>query len=337
MALLVTACGGVTDQEIAAGESGNSARQAPVVVYSDFAEQAVKPVFDAYTAETGVPVQFVIGSDQRLVEKLKTEGQKSSTDLLLISDAGTLMHAAEEDVLRPTYSELLQANIPDSLQDPENMWFALSIAVPAIVYDTRKVNPGELGGYDGLADNKWQGKLCLASSGETANRTLVAMMIAQNGERPTELLVRGWVQNLATSVLPGYGELLRAIESGQCQLGIVTTAHFARLQQENADTPVALFWPSAEDGGVHINISGAAVTRHAHNPQAATALLEWMSGTAGQRLLSSASLEYPVKASVTPHDILNAWGRYDASPIRVAQAGMYRVDAVKLMERARYR
>ena len=337
MSLLITACGDAADQQISAGESGGRARQAPVVVYSDLAEQMVKPVFDAYTAETGLPVQYVVDSDQSLAERLKTEGQKSSADLLLTSDAATLLQAAEKDVLRPTYSALLQANISDYLRDPENTWFALSVAVPAIVYDTREVNPGDLGGYDDLADKKWQGKLCLASSGEAANQTLVAMMIARNGERPAELIVRGWVQNLATSVLPGYRELLRAIEAGQCQLGIATTPHFARLQRENADTPVALFWPPSEVGGVHINISGAAVTRHAHNPKAATELLEWMSGTVGQRLLSDASLEYPANPSVAPHDLLKDRGRYDDSPIRITQAGMYMVDAVRLMERARYR
>lgn len=337
VALLVTACGGATDQESVASEFGGRTTQVPVVVYSDLAESEVKPVFDVYTAETGVPVKYVFDSEQPLVEKLKAEGRNGSADLLLLSDAGTLMHAAEEDVLRPTYSEILQANIPGYLQDPENMWFALSIAAPAIVYDSREVKPGELGGYGGLADRKWHGKLCLASSREAANQTLVAMMIAQNGERPTELLVRGWVQNLVTSVFPGYDELLRAIESGQCQVGIATTPHLARLQQKNSDTPVTLFWPPAEDGGVHINISGAAVTRHAHNPKAAAALLEWMSGTAGQRLLSGAIPGYPVNSSATPHELLDAWVRYDASPIRVAQAGMYRVDAVRLLERARYR
>jgi iron(III) transport system substrate-binding protein len=337
LALLVAACGGGTDHETAASEAASRVSTAPVLVYSTLAEQAVKPVFDAYTAETGVPVQYVIDSDQSLLENLKSDGQNSSADLLLTSDAATLMHAAEQDVLRPTYSELLEANIPDALHDPEKTWFALSVVVPAIVYDTRKVNPADLGGYGGLADEEWQGKLCLATSVEAANQTLVAMMIAQNGERPTELMVRGWVRNLATSVLPDYSELLRAIEAGQCQLGIVTSPYFARLQRENADTPVALFWPPAEEGGVHINMSGAAVTRHAHNPQGATALLEWMSGAAGQRRLSSASFGYPVNASVAPHEFSKAWGRYDASPINMTQAGMHLVDAVKLMERARYR
>ena len=331
--LTLGACGGNQGE----GTAESAADKKPVVVYSARAEQLIKPIFDAYTAKTGVPVNYMTDSEQPLIQKLKAEGATSPADMLLTVDAGNLWYAAEEGVLRPTYSEVLESNIPAHLRDPESQWFAMSVRARTIVYDTRKVDPAELVGYAGLADEKWQGKLCLRTSAKVYNQSLVAMMIAQLGERDTEIAVRGWVNNLATSVFANDTKLIEAIVAGQCQVGIVNTYYFGRLQRENSDIPVAIFWPSSETGGVHVNVSGAGVTRHAKNPEGAKALLEWMSGEAGQRLLGGENLEYPANPVVESNSLVAAWGEFDASPMNVAQAGYFQADAVKLMDRANYR
>lgn len=328
--LLVSGCGDSSEQQLAG-------KPQAVVVYSARAEQLIKPIFDAYTAATGVPVKYITDSEQPLIQKLKAEAETTSADLLLTVDAGNLWYAAAAGVLRPIDSEILQANIPAHLRDPENRWFALSVRARTIVYDTRSVDPAQLSGYAGLADEQWKGKLCLRTSSKVYNRSLVAMLIAQMGEAATELLVSGWVDNLATDVFPNDTKVVQAIAAGQCQVGIVNTYYFGRLQRENADIPVAIFWPSAETGGVHVNISGAGVTRYAKNPAGAQALLEWMSGHAAQRLLGGDNLEYPANASVAPHPLVAAWGDFDASPMNIAQAGVYQAAAVKLMNRVQYR
>lgn len=327
--LLTAGCGD------SAGPDSSGAR--PVVVYSARAEQLIKPIFDAYTAETGIPVRYVTDSEQPLIQKLKAEGESGSADLLLTVDAGNLWYAADQDVLRPTLSDVLEKNIPAHLRDPENFWFAMSVRARTIVYDSRVVDPAELTGYAGLADEKWRGKLCLRTSAKVYNQSLVAALIAQKGERDAELVVRGWVKNLATDVFSNDTKLIEAIEAGQCQVGIVNTYYFGRLQRENPDIPVAIFWPPAGDGGVHVNISGAGVTRHAKNPDGARALLEWMTGERAQRLLGGDNLEYPANPDVPPHPLVAAWGEFAPSPMNVAQAGAYQADAVKLMDRAGYR
>lgn len=332
--LLLTACGKSENEQSGVGAS---APAKPVVVYSARAEHLIKPIFDAYTAETGVRIRYVTDSEQPLIQKLKAERETGSADLLLTVDAGNLWYAAEEGVLRPTYSDVLEANIPVHLRDPENMWFALSVRARTIVYDTRKIDPAELSDYADLANAKWKGKLCLRTSKKIYNQSLVAMMIADMGERQTELIVRGWIDNLATSVFPNDTKLIEAIAAGQCQLGIVNTYYFGRLERENADIPVALFWPSADSGGVHVNVSGAGITRHARNPDGARALLEWMSGESAQRLLGGENLEYPANPAVPPDDLVAAWGDFDASPMNIAKAGEFQSDAVKLMDRAAYR
>lgn len=335
-ALSLAACGRSGPDETEATAPAD-APQRPVVVYSARAEQLIKPIFDAYTAETGVPIQYLTDSEQPLIQKLKAEGDSGQADLLLTVDAGNLWYAAEEGVLRPVRSATLESNIPEHLRDPENQWFALSVRARTIVYDTRAVDPAELTGYAGLADEKWAGKLCLRTSAKVYNQSLVAMLIAMLGERETELIVRGWVDNLATEVFPNDTKLIQAIEAGQCQVGVVNTYYFGRLQRENPDIPVAIFWPSADTGGVHVNVSGAGVTRHAKNPDGAIALLEWMSSDAAQHLLGGDNMEYPANPSVAPHPQVAAWGSFDPMSMNVAQAGFNQADAVKLMDRAGYR
>ncbi len=332
-ALLVAACGDSANENALDGATAPK----PVVVYSARAEQLIKPIFDAYTAATGVPVRYMTDSEQPLIQKLKAEGATTVADILLTVDAGNLWYAAEEGVLRPAYSDVLESNIPAHLRDPENLWFAMSVRARTIVYDTRKIDPSQLTGYADLADEKWKGKLCLRTSAKVYNQSLVAMMIAQMGERETEIVVRGWVDNLATSVFANDTKLIEAIAAGQCQVGIVNTYYFGRLQRENPDIPVAIFWPTAETGGVHVNVSGAGITRHSRNPEGAKALLEWMSGEVGQQLLAGENLEYPANPAVEPSPLVAAWGEFDASPMNVTQAGVFQADAVKLMDRADYR
>ncbi len=314
-----------------------SATPEPVVVYSARAEQLIQPIFDAYTEATGVPIRYTTDSEQPLIQKLLAEGETTPADLLLTVDAGNLWYAAEQGALRPTYSETLEGNIPAHLRDPENMWFGLSVRARTIVYSTERVDPALLEGYAGLADEAWKGRLCLRTSEKVYNQSLVAMLIADLGEEQTERIVRGWVDNLATDVFSNDTRLIEAIAAGQCDVGIVNTYYFGRLQRVNPDIPVAIHWPPPKTGGVHVNVSGAGVTRHADNPEGAQALLEWMSSAEAQTFLGGENLEYPANPEVEPHPIVAAWGSFDANPMNVAQAGYYQADAVRLMDRAGYR
>lgn len=332
---VLAACSGETPP--ATGGDDAAAAPPPVTVYSARAEQLIQPIFEAYTAATGVPVRYTTDSEQPLIQKLIAEGQTTPADMLLTVDAGNLWYAAEEGVLRPVNSDVLEANIPAHLQDPENQWFAMSVRARTIVYDTRDVDPAELSGYADLADEKWRGRLCLRTSAKVYNQSLVAMMIAELGEERTEQIVRGWVANLATDVFPNDTKLIEAVEAGQCDVGIVNTYYFGRLQKDNPDIPVAIHWADGEAGGVHVNVSGAGVTRHATNPDGARALLEWLSGPEAQALLGGENMEYPANPGVAPHPLVAGWGEFSASTRNVAEAGLFQEQAVKLMDRAGYR
>jgi iron(III) transport system substrate-binding protein len=307
-----------------------------LAIYSARNEQLIKPVFDRYTAETGVPIRFVTDDAGPLIERLAAEGQNSPADILLTVDAGELWHAAERGLLQPVDSKVLAANIPSTLRDPANRWFGLSVRARTIVYSTERVKPEDLSTYEALADPRWRGKLCLRTSKKVYNQSLVAMLIAQHGEQETERVVRGWVDNLATDVFSNDILLMEAIAAGQCDVGIVNTYYFGRLLRDKPEIPVKLFWADQQGAGVHVNVSGAGITTYAPHREAAQKFLEWLSQNESQSMFAGLNLEYPASAAVKADPIVLAWGEFKANPINLAKAGELQADAVRLMDRVGY-
>ncbi|HEX5514228.1 MAG TPA: extracellular solute-binding protein [Gammaproteobacteria bacterium] len=309
----------------------------PVTVYSARNEQLIKPLFERFTAETGIPVRYITDKEGPLLARLKAEGRNTRADMLMTVDAGNLWQAAEQGVLAELKSPVLDKNIPEYLRDPQGRWYGLSVRARTIVYSSERVKPEQLSTYAELADPRWKGKLCLRTSKKVYNQSLVAMMIARLGEQKTEQVVRGWVANLAAPPFSDDTSLIKAIAAGQCDVGIVNTYYFGRLQKDDPNLPVKLFWAGQNDSGVHVNVSGAGVTRYAPNPEGGRRLLEWLSTAEAQELFAGINLEYPANPNVPLDPQVKAWGSFKSDVINVSEAGRLQTQAVMLMDRAGYR
>lgn len=310
---------------------------ADLVVYSERNENLIKPLFDAYTKETGTKIRYITDQAGPLLERLKAEGKNTPADLLITVDAGNLWLAAQEGVLAPVTSAALEANIPENLRDPDKQWFGLAIRARTIVYSTERVAPADLSTYEDLASPRWKGRLCLRTSKKVYNQSLVAMMLARLGQEETERVVRGWVDNLAAAPFSNDTMLMEAIAAGQCDVGIVNTYYFGRLQKDKPGIKLALFWANQDSGGVHVNISGAGVTRHAKHRDEAIKLLEWLSAGEAQSAFAGLNMEYPANQAVKADPLVAAWGTFRPDTINVATAGRLQAEAVMLMDRAGYR
>lgn len=308
-----------------------------VTVYSARNDQLVRPLFDAFTKETGIEVRTLTDKEGPLLEKLRAEDSNTPADLLLTVDAGNLWAAANAGLLQAVNSKQLQANIPAHLRDPQKQWFGLSVRARTMFYNTNKVQPEQLSTYEDLADPRWKGRLCLRTSKKVYNQSLVGMLMAEHGEAKTEQLVKGWVANLATAPFPDDTKLLEAIAAGQCDVGIANTYYFGRLVEKQKDLPLALFWANQKGKGVHVNISGAGVTRHAKNVKGAVRLLEWMSSSKAQNLVADINMEYPANPAVKADAVVASWGPFKQNAINVNKAGENQVAATKLMDRAGYK
>lgn len=332
-AVFGTGCG-KKDAESAAPQE--AAKPTNITVYSERKEHLIKPLFEAYTAKTGVQIRYITDSAGPLISRLQSEGEATPADMLITVDAGNLWQATEQGVLRAIESPTLEENVPANLQDEQNRWFGLSQRARTIVYSTERVKPEELSTYEALADEKWKGRLCLRTSKKVYNQSLVATMIATQGEEQTEAIVKGWVANLATEPYSNDTMLMEDIASGRCDVGIVNTYYFGRLQHDKPEIALALFWPNQNDRGVHVNISGAGITTHAKNPEGAKALLEWLSSADAQYTFAELNQEYPVNPDVKPSEQVQSWGTFKADQVNMGSAGRLQADAVKLMDRAGY-
>ncbi len=308
-----------------------------LVVYSARNEQLIKPIFDAYARETGIEVKFTTGDAAVLIERLGAEGRNTPADVLMTVDAGELWNAAERGLLRPIDSAVLEKNIPAYLRDPGKRWFGLSVRARTIAYSTERVDPKTLSTYEALAGPEWKGRLCLRTSKKVYNQSLVATMIARLGEAKTEQVVRGWVANLATDVFPNDTQLLESIAAGQCDVGIINTYYYGRIVKDKPGFPVKLFWPNQAAGGVHVNISGAGVVAASRRQAQATKFLEWLSAGEAQQHFAAVNMEFPANPAVPVDPLVASWGKFEPSPMNVAEAGRLQPDAVRLMDRAGYR
>lgn len=308
-----------------------------VVVYSARIEQLIKPMFDAFTRETGIHVKFTTDREGALLARLKAEGKRTPADILITADAGNLWEAARSGLLKSVSSPILESNIPAHLRDPQGQWFGLSIRARTIVYNTQKVKPSDLSSYEDLADPKWKGRLCLRTSKKVYNQSLVAMMIAEHGEPQTEKIVRGWVANLATDPLSDDTRAMEFVAAGRCDVTLVNTYYYGRLMENNPTLPLAIFWPNQNNNGVHINISGAGVTQFSKNERSAIKLLEFLSSEKAQNLFADVNMEYPANPQIKPSEVVSAWGEFKQNPMNIAKAGELQTTSVKLMDRAGYR
>lgn len=336
-ALGLVGCGQDSTQtsETAAPET-QAAKPAVVTVYSSRKEHLVKPLFDKFTEQTGTEVRYITDKAGPLMARIQAEGETTPADMLITVDAGNLWQASQMGLLQSTDSAILNKNVPEHLRDDNGEWFGLSVRARTIVYATDRVQADELTTYEALADEKWKGRLCLRTSKKVYNQSLVATMIQTQGAEATEEVVKGWVANLATAPYSNDTKTMEAVLAGQCDVAIVNTYYFGRLKKANPDAELALFWPNQEDRGVHINISGAGITKHAKQPEQAKALLEFLSSDEAQRQLAELNQEYPANPMIKPSAEVASWGEFKADAVNVEAAGSLQAEAVKLMDRAAY-
>lgn len=309
----------------------------PLVVYTARKYQLVETLFQEYGRERGIEVKFVTDDGAPLIQRLTAEGAASPADLFITVDAGDLWRATQAGLLQPVRSAKLEAAIPPHLRDPEGHWFGLAVRARTLAYSTARVKPAELSTYAALAEPRWKGRLCLRSGKAVYNQSLVAMFINDMGEQATEAMVRGWIANLAADPFSNDTLMLKAIAAGQCDVGITNSYYLGKLQHEQPDLPVQLFWADQAGKGTHVNISGGGVTKHAKNREEAVRFLEWLASPAIQQRFAAVNFEFPANAGVEPLPEVKAWGPYKPNQVNVGLIGKTQPAAVMLIDRAGWR
>lgn len=316
------------------------AQNAEVNIYSERKEELIKPLLERFTADTGIKVNLVTGDGDALIKRLEIEGRNSPADILLATDVARLYRAKSLELLQPVNSDVLENAIPTNFRDGEGYWYGLSLRSRVIVYAKDRVNPEQLSTYEAMINPEWKGRICVRSSSNPYNQSLVASMIARNGIEATQSWATGLVENLARSPRGGDRDQIKAVAVGECDIALVNTYYLGGMlhseinEEKQAAEKVSLFWPNQNDRGAHFNISGAGVTRSAKNREAAISLLEFLSGDEAQAWYAEMNYEFPVRTGIAVSETLQQWGSYIADDINLDQLGQYNAEAVRLMDRA---
>lgn len=317
-----------------------AALAAEVNVYSARQESLIKPLLDQFTRETGVTVNLIAGNGNELLKRMQTEGIASPADVFITVDAGNLHAAKEAGIFQPIQSAILDQRIPAKLRDIDGAWVGLTQRARPIFYAKDRVNPAMLSTYEALADAAWKGRVCIRSSGNIYNQSLVASMIEHTGVEATRQWATAFVKNFARKPAGGDTDQLRAVAAGQCDVAIANTYYYGRLADSTkaSDRQVydalGVFWPNQADRGVHINVSGAVLAKHAKNTAEAIQLLEFMASDQAQAHYARINHEYPVVPGAPISDTIAAFGTFKADDLNLTALGVHNRRAVQVMDQA---
>jgi iron(III) transport system substrate-binding protein len=317
-----------------------SLQAAEVNVYSARKEALIKPLLDRFSEETGIAVNLVTGSGDALLTRLRSEGRNSPADLLITTDAGRLYRAQQAGVLQAAPSAELEQAVPVHLRDAQGEWYGLSVRARTIVYATDRVQPDQLSTYEALADPAWKGRICIRSSSNIYNQSLVAGMLATQGPEQTAAWLEGLVANFARPPQGGDRDQIKAVAAGQCDVAVVNSYYLGAMitagdaAEQAAAAKVAIFWPNQAGRGTHVNVSGAGVTAAAKNVDAARRLIAFLLKDESQRWYAETNNEFPVRPDIPPSALLASWGEFKADRVPVTELGRLNAEAVMAMDRA---
>lgn len=313
---------------------------AEVNVYSARHYDTDLALYDAFTAQTGIKVNIIEGSGDELLARVQAEGAASPADLFVTVDGGRLHRVVEAGLLQPVISETLTARIPEARRHPDNLWFGLTTRARVIFYNLAAGKPEGLTRYEDLADPRFKGQVCIRSSSNIYNVSLMAEIIEADGEAAAEAWARGVADNLARQPQGGDRDQIRAVASGECLVGVANTYYWGALAASDnpadreAAAAVGIIFPNQDDRGTHVNLSGAGVLKTAPNRENAVRFLEYLVSDEAQRVLADSNNEYPVVPSVRPTGPISAHTDFKASAVNASVFGTNAAAAIAVYDRA---
>jgi len=323
---------------------GAHAQDKVLNLYSSRHYQTDEALYSGFTKATGIKVNRIEAGEDALIERTRNEGERSPADVLVTVDAGRLWRAEQLGLFQPVKSAVLEARIPQSFREPGGLWFGFSLRARLIAYNKAKVKAGELTSYEDLADPKWKGRVCMRSSSNIYNLSLMGALIDHLGEAKAEAWARSVRNNLAREPKGGDTDQLKSVAAGECDVTISNQYYYARLaRSQKADErtvaeKVAVVFPNQSSWGTHVNVSGAGVMKNAPHREAAIRFLEYLASDEAQRYFADGNNEWPVVPGVqVVNPVLSAFGAFKYDPLNVAVLGRNQPSAQKLYDRVAWK
>lgn len=307
-----------------------------VNLYTSRHYEADQELYKLFEEQTGIKVNVVEGKGDELMERLNIEGEATEADVFITADAGNLHMAKESGLLQAIESDVIFDNIPEKLRDNDNQWFGITKRARVIVYAKDRVDPSELSTYEALTDDEWNGRLVVRSSENMYNISLLGSFVDIMGEEQATQWAQGIVNNMARDPQGGDRDQAKAIAAGEADVAIMNTYYIGgMLNSEDAEEVkvaenVGIFFPNQDTTGTHINICGAAVTKHAKNVENAIKFIEFLTSVEAQDKFASTNYEYPANPNVEASELLKSWGDFKEQDINLSVLGQNQQQAIRI-------
>jgi iron(III) transport system substrate-binding protein len=320
------------------------AQDTVVNVYSSRHYQTDEALYERFSKLTGIKVNRIEAGEDALIERIRNEGARSPADVMITVDAGRLWRAEQAGLFQPVQSKVLETRIPQSLREPSGQWFGFSMRARVIAYHKAKVRPEEIQTYEELADPKWKGRVCMRSSTNVYNLSLMGALIDHLGEQKAEAWAKAVRANLAQEPKGGDSDQLKAVAAGQCDVTVSNQYYYARLarsekpDEKQVAEALGIVFPNQKTWGTHVNISGGGVLKHAPHREAAIKFLEYLASDEAQRYFADGNNEWPVVGNVKlDNPVLNAFGNFKADRLNVAVLGRNQPNSQKIYDRVAWK
>ena len=312
-------------------------------IYSGRKLSLIEPLIKKFENETNIKINLITGKSDAFIERLKLEGINSPADILLTTDVARLLRAKENNLFQSINSSILIKNIPKKYRSKNNDWFGFSVRARPIVYSKTRVAKKELSTYEDLSNIKWNNRICMRSSNNVYNQSLIASMIINVGIKRTEEWIEGLVKNFSRKPFGGDRDQIRAIASGECDISIINTYYLANMlnsknkSDKKAAEKVSIFWPNQETNGTHVNISGAGIVKGSKNLYNAIKFLEFLSTKESQEIYTQKIHEYSIRKDVLPSTTVSNFGSFNADNLELEKLSSKMKHPIYLASKKKWR
>ncbi len=312
-------------------------------VYSARHYDSDEALYQAFTEETGIEVNLLEGDSAQLIERIKREGVASPADVMITVDAGNLWRAEQDGIFQGVESAVLDERLPSSMRHPEGLWFGFSQRARVIFYDREDFDPSRVASYEDLADPELEGQVCIRSSNNIYNQSLMASLIEHHGAEGAEEWAQGVVANLARDPEGGDTDQIKAVASGECNLALANHYYYVRLLHSDSEADreaarrVGVIFPNQDGRGTHINVGGAGVVEGAPNRDNAVRFLEFLASDTAQEIFANGNYEFPAVEGVKKNPVLESWGDFKKDDLNISILGENNPEAIRIFDRAGWR
>ena len=312
-----------------------------LTLYSSRHYDSDKALFAMFEEQEGVKLDVREAKAEQLIETMKAEGDQSPADVIITADAGSLWRFQEAGLTQVLESEALSAAVPEKYRSADGAWYGLARRLRGIAYDPSRWSPEDLPTWDTLAAEDKAGEICVRSSSNIYNLSLMGEIIHRYGSEAAQAWATSIVGNMARNPQGGDTDQIRAIAAGECSLAIVNHYYWVRLgaSSTEADQQVAastaFLVPEFTAGsGSHVNITGAAVASTADDPALAETFMTFLLSETGQTYLTTETKELPLLDTTALPEGVEAVPEFTASDVNLGVYGENQAEAQRLFDLA---